>query len=181
MPINTDPVTALQNSTFAPAKSSGQDLGSVDFMKLIVAQMRNQNPLEPAKDTDFMAQMAQFESFNQAKATARSVAVLQGLQELTTAAGLLGHNVVGAQVNGTGITRDTVARELYGAPFAKLTSELRAAVNNDDRVRAAVADAENAGKEVSGTVERVSVGPDGVPLLWINGKAVDPFTIAEVR
>ena len=47
-------------------------------------------------------------------------------------------------------------------------------------MRAAVADAQNAGTEVTGKVTKVSVGADGIPNLYVNGKVVDLFTVAEV-
>ncbi len=36
------------------------ELGKNEFMKLLVAQMNNQNPLEPQENTEFIAQLAQF-------------------------------------------------------------------------------------------------------------------------
>ena len=179
--FNLDPVTGLQNSTYVPQKQASQDMSSVDFMKLIIAQMRNQNPLEPQKDTDFMAQMAQFEALNQMKIVAQGVKVLQGVNELSSAAGMLGKNVTGRMVNGLPIVRDMVSREKYSLPFARLTSEQRVQVNNDERVQLTAADAENAGREVSGTVDRVVVGPDGIPMLFVSGRVVDLFTVSEVR
>ena len=38
------------------------ELGKNDFLKLLVAQMNNQNPLEPQDNTEFVAQLAQFSS-----------------------------------------------------------------------------------------------------------------------
>jgi flagellar basal-body rod modification protein FlgD len=181
MALPIDPVTGLQNSTYAAKKGASQDLGSVDFMKLIIAQMRNQNPLEPQKDSDFMAQMAQFESLNQMKLVAQGMKVLQGVNELSSAAGMLGKTVSGKMVNGVGVVRDMVAREKYSLPFAKLTSEQRGHVDNDERVQVTAADAQNAGRDVSGTVDRVVVGPDGIPMLFVSGRVVDMFTVSEVR
>jgi len=183
MALNIDPVTGLQNASIAPAKQAtgGQDLGSVDFMKLIIAQMRNQNPLEPQKDSDFMAQMAQFEALNQTKATAQGMKVLQGLSELSSAAGLLGRVVTGRQVSAVGVTRDAVGREVFGAPYSQLSTDQRTRVNRDERVQAAVADIENAGQEARGTVDRVVVGPDGIPMLSVGGKVLDLFTVSEIR
>ncbi|MBK8559844.1 flagellar hook capping FlgD N-terminal domain-containing protein [Candidatus Amarobacter glycogenicus] len=176
-----DAITALKNTTYTPKASANSELSQVDFMKLIIAQMQNQNPLEPQSDTDFMAQMAQFESLNQMKTVAEGIKVLQGVNELTSAASMIGKNITGEQVDGIAVTRDIVSREKFGRSFANITSMERVEVNKDDRVVAAAADLPNAGNEVSGVVERVVTDAKGIPMLIVAGKVVDLFTIAEVR
>ncbi len=179
--INIDPITGLKNTTTAAKKpGSGNELTQVDFMTLIIAQMRNQNPLEPQKDSDWMAQMAQFESLNQMRSIADGIKVLQGVNELTSAASMIGRTVTGKQVDALQVTRDLVGRELFGRPFAKLTSYERAEVNKDDRVVEAAADLPNAGNEVTGRVEKVVMDSTGIPFLYVDGKVVDLFTVSEV-
>lgn len=41
------------------------ELGKNDFLQLLAVQMQYQDPLEPTKDTDFIAQLAQFSSLEQ--------------------------------------------------------------------------------------------------------------------
>lgn len=43
------------------------------FLNLLVTQLRNQNPLEPMDNTEFIAQMAQFSALEQAQNTNRTV------------------------------------------------------------------------------------------------------------
>ncbi|MBN2652342.1 MAG: flagellar hook assembly protein FlgD [Spirochaetales bacterium] len=47
-------------------KTSG-DLDKDDFLKILITQLANQDPLEPMKDKEFIAQMAQFSSLEQMK------------------------------------------------------------------------------------------------------------------
>lgn len=58
--VNTD---LLQNLGLAqkPAAGAGKkDLGQDDFLKLMTAQMKNQDPMEPMENGQFLQQMASF-------------------------------------------------------------------------------------------------------------------------
>jgi flagellar basal-body rod modification protein FlgD len=54
-----------------------QTLDQQDFLRLLVAQLSAQDPLNPVKDTEFIAQMAQFTSLEQARALQGKVEFLQ--------------------------------------------------------------------------------------------------------
>ena len=47
------------------ARQPRQDLGKNDFLLLLTTQLKYQDPMEPVKDSDFIAQMAQFTSLEQ--------------------------------------------------------------------------------------------------------------------
>ena len=51
-------------------------LGKDAFLKLMVAQLRNQDPLNPAKGADFIAQTAQFSSLEQLQNINKSIEAL---------------------------------------------------------------------------------------------------------
>jgi flagellar basal-body rod modification protein FlgD len=90
---SSDPVSLSQ-------ASSGDALGKDSFMKLLIQQMKNQDPLEPAKNEEMLAQLAQFqnlEEMDELNSNIVGLAVLQQsnalLQQLTSASGLIGKQV----------------------------------------------------------------------------------------
>jgi flagellar basal-body rod modification protein FlgD len=54
-----------QTSTTGTQTASTKSLGKNEFMKLLLAQLKNQDPLKPMDGTDFAAQLAQFSSLEQ--------------------------------------------------------------------------------------------------------------------
>lgn len=68
-------------------------LGRDQFMKLLVTQMRNQNPLEPIKDAEFIAQLAQFSSLEGIENLNTSFSDMLALQQVTQGSNLIGKSV----------------------------------------------------------------------------------------
>ncbi len=50
-------------------EESRDTLGKDDFLSLLVTQLKYQDPMEPLKDTEFIAQLAQFNALEQAQNT----------------------------------------------------------------------------------------------------------------
>jgi len=57
--------TAASSGTSLYDKKEGAVMGKEDFMMLLVAQLKNQDPLSPDDPTEFTAQLAQFSSLEQ--------------------------------------------------------------------------------------------------------------------
>ena len=97
-PASAGDTTTTDPSARTPVKTLGQD----DFLKLLVAQMTSQDPLEPQKDTDFIAQMAQFSTLEQSKTMGQDVTGLRDQQDISQAYSLIGQSVsVQADANTT--------------------------------------------------------------------------------
>ncbi len=88
--------------TSTTSAGSSQTLNQADFLKLLVTQMSSQDPLNPEKDTDFAAQLAQFSSLQE---TQNMQSDLQNIQ----AAGLIGATVTVTPSTGSGSVTGTVS------------------------------------------------------------------------
>ncbi|SDD74194.1 flagellar hook assembly protein FlgD [Desulfuromonas thiophila] len=57
-------------SSYSSSSTSGtSSLGQEDFLELLIAQLQNQDPLEPQSNTEFIAQLATFSNVEQASLT----------------------------------------------------------------------------------------------------------------
>src|SRR5664279_5045187 len=85
--------STTQTSANSLLASSQQSLGKQDFLTLLVAQLKNQDPLKPQDDSAFVAQLAQFSGLEQQMQTNTSLSQImtqlqgQSNAQLTTLVG----------------------------------------------------------------------------------------------
>lgn len=80
-------------ATGTTAKTSANILGKDDFLKLLITELKNQDPLDPVENKDFISQMASFSSLEQMQNLSGSFDKMAGLMSLQQAASLLGKQV----------------------------------------------------------------------------------------
>ena len=100
-----DPTTATTPAATPSTASTG--LGTLDkdaFLKLLVAQMKFQNPMSPTDPSQFMAQTAQFTMIEKLQNMEKSSADQTKAQQATEAATMLGEQVVASGPDGTDVT-----------------------------------------------------------------------------
>jgi flagellar basal-body rod modification protein FlgD len=96
--------TAASGST--PSSSSANILGPDSFLKLMMAQLKAQDPLSPSDPTQYLSELAQFTSVEQMTQTSESASKMASEQGNVAALSLLGHSVTytdptGAQTSGS--------------------------------------------------------------------------------
>jgi flagellar basal-body rod modification protein FlgD len=101
IPFTTAPVDPTTAPTGAMAKATAATLGKDDFLKLLVGQLKNQDPLNPTSDTDFIGQMAQFSQLEQTTNMAQVNEQAAAQQSGSRAVALLGKTVTYPDASGS--------------------------------------------------------------------------------
>lgn len=74
----------------------GDNLGKDAFLNLLVAQLSNQDPLNPMEDKEFIAQMAQFSTLEQIQSLNKNFATSQ--EEIKESINNLNNNYIDASI-----------------------------------------------------------------------------------
>jgi len=105
----------VDNSSISGATSttsSKKTLGKDDFLKMLLAQLKNQDPLKPVDGTDFAAQLAQFTSLEQLTNMSTQLANMSSAQNASTEAqsiSLIGKQVTTTAGNSVVVNGDSTA------------------------------------------------------------------------
>lgn len=118
-------------------KAKNSNLGKSDFMELMIAQLKNQNPLEPKNNGDFLAQLAQFSSLEGIQKLSSSVDDVAGQFRSTqalSASAMVGRTVLAPSPTGI-LGADGQLSGVVNVPST--TSGLRVSIVNSagERVR----------------------------------------------
>jgi flagellar basal-body rod modification protein FlgD len=90
----------------AHALPTGQSkqLGKQDFLKLLMAQLQNQDPMKPMDDTQMIAQMAQFSALEATQQLNATIQNNNNVQTIAQAGALIGKYIRADQADGTTTT-----------------------------------------------------------------------------
>ncbi len=91
----TASATEAQSSSSATTTPTnpGGTLGKDDFLKLMVAQLQSQDPLQPTESSAYIGELAQFTELEQVTNMAQTSAQSASAQQISQAVALIGHTV----------------------------------------------------------------------------------------
>jgi flagellar basal-body rod modification protein FlgD len=87
-------IGAIQQGVNAPTSHSRTTMDTYQFLRLLIVELTSQNPMDPVKDRDFLAQMAQLN-------TAQQIERIGSMFTTFQAAGLIGREVEAALPTGS--------------------------------------------------------------------------------
>jgi flagellar basal-body rod modification protein FlgD len=105
----TPSATTQTNTSSTPTATksvtnSSQALDKNTFLKLMMVQMQNQDPLNPSDPTSYMGELAQLTTLEQTTNMAESASQTAAEQHTTAALALLGHKVTYTDSSGASVT-----------------------------------------------------------------------------
>lgn len=113
--MNIDPSLYLSNKS-TTAQQPSTTLGKDDFLKLLVAQLKNQDPTAPMDNKEFISQMASFTSLEQTKNMSDSIQQFvqsQSTNMLASQSSMIGKNITWS-VNATDTSGNTTTSNQQG-------------------------------------------------------------------
>lgn len=110
-------------ATSATAATAAAQIGIQDFLKILVAQLGNQDPLKPMDNQEFVTQLAQFTSLQQTQEMNDKLGQLLSAQATTQSVGLLGKTVDITNTSG-GTSTGSVSALNFASGEPRLTIKL---------------------------------------------------------
>lgn len=175
---------------------NSNNMSQQDFLKILVAQMANQDPLEPAGHGEFLAQMAQFsllegfQSLSQTFETSQAYSMIGKYVYIEDSAGMIFGKVDGV-VNEKGVNYLLVGGETYNAVKVTGVMDPSSIENNLDTkilqganligktVSADIKAEDGTVTTISGQVEKLII-KDGSIFAVVNGQNIPVSSITQI-
>ena len=93
MQITETMASQQATGTTASAEAKKTELGKDAFLKMLITQLRHQDPMSPMKDSDFIAQLAQFSTLEQLQNLTKQFQALSQTQLAGQALSLIGKKI----------------------------------------------------------------------------------------
>ena len=95
------PQTTAKASPVTTTTDKTKSLGKQDFLKLLMAQLQNQDPMKPMDDTQMIAQMAQFSALEASQQLNATMQTSNNMQTVLQAGALIGKYIQANQADGS--------------------------------------------------------------------------------
>lgn len=181
--------SSVTNDYSPPAKETRvpkKVLDKNDFLKLLTEQLKNQDPLDPQSNDEFIATMAQFNSLETLSSMDKSMQYSQAMAMINKPVTVLQTNKdpVAGTVERVGLVDGDVVVYVGGNQYklsevaeTRVQASSQETAGQSDLIQAALMIGrkvliKDGDEQLSGTVEKVSLS-DGVVKVFVNGNSYD--------
>jgi flagellar basal-body rod modification protein FlgD len=123
---STSPTTSIASTQPAAAQSSAPTVDYDAFLKLLIAELKNQDPTKPVDSAQYIAQLASFSNVEQGVKMNAKLDALMTSFNLAQAEGMIGRTVVSA--DGTVSGQVLAVRVTSDGPVALLDNGQQIAI-----------------------------------------------------
>ncbi|MFZ2102582.1 MAG: flagellar hook assembly protein FlgD [Oricola sp.] len=102
----TSATSAAAQSSQSTAKATGPNLDYTSFLRLLVAELKNQDPTEPMDSTQYMAQLASFSNVEQVIQTNSKLDDLIKMSNMQQAGSLIGRTLTSPDGDVSGVIKE---------------------------------------------------------------------------
>jgi len=102
--IGSLPTGTLPSTSVATTSDRFNELTMGDFIKMMVAELENQDPMNPMSNTEMLSQISQIRSITSNDQLSASIGALTLGQALSTASSLIGTTVTGVNTLNESVT-----------------------------------------------------------------------------
>jgi flagellar basal-body rod modification protein FlgD len=131
------PATAATlNGSSTSAANAASNAQQPNFMKLLMAQMQNQDPTSPTSATDYVTQMAQFSSVQGITQLNQNITTLLAMQNMTQGVSLIGKTVTYTNAAGKVQSGAVAAVSLVGGQPQLVVNNTNVTLNQIQTIQA---------------------------------------------
>lgn len=94
------PVTSASSGTLAPSAGERAKLSREEFMKILISEISNQDPLKPLDHNEFLGQLSTLQNLEATSALTDGITNLSRFQEMGAASAMIGRVVFAADEDG---------------------------------------------------------------------------------
>jgi flagellar basal-body rod modification protein FlgD len=194
--INSVLSSQYASDTTTPTRQTSGEMGKDDFLKILVAQLQNQDPTQPMDNTQFISQMAQFSSLEQMQQLTTSFSYSQAYALLgkSVSAQTTGEDglpkIISGTVDGV-VTLNNTPYLNIGGNYVSMDTPLAVNSQGSDEkllqsaamigkyITGKYADKDGNVQSISGYVTKAAVG-NGSPVLYVGDTAVYMSNVTSV-
>ncbi|MFN0027831.1 MAG: flagellar hook assembly protein FlgD [Acidimicrobiales bacterium] len=131
------PLDAAAGASTTSSGASGVlgGMGSEAFMKLLMAQMRYQNPMEPTDSSQYLSQISQYAMVEQMQKVNQGQQEIRDYQRAMTASSMIGKVVAGMGENGEPLSGEVIGVDYQAGRPILVTTNGDIALDKVDEAR----------------------------------------------